>query len=231
MITLSKKAQLLGMAAALALLAAAPAFAAQPAYQTTRTTTVRTTQPAVAPTYAVDPSIPLWAGPYVGGHIGGVWSDFTNDAPAAGPNGSSSSFTGGAQLGYNWQMNRMVYGLEVDGSWLDLSSRNGGTHFKENWQATARGRVGYAVGPWLPYVTGGVAFTGTEREFGASSTNNVQAGWTAGAGVEKYISPRWSAKVEYLYTDVSKTTENVGGTSVAGGSANNAARLGFNYHF
>ncbi|HVY12900.1 MAG TPA: outer membrane protein [Alphaproteobacteria bacterium] len=185
----------------------------------------------IGPAYVADPAVPVWAGAYGGAHIGGVWSDFSNAAPVAGPSGGSSSATGGFQIGYNWQNNRFVYGVEGDWSLQDLSSRNGGAHFNEPWQATARGRLGYTWGPWLPYVTGGVAFTQARSEFGAGSADGTRVGFAAGGGVEKYFAPRWSGKLEYLYTDVPKSTDMAGATPVEGGSGNSAIRFGVNYHF
>ena len=36
----------------------------------------------------------------------------------------------------------------------------------------------------------------------AASISQTRAGWTAGAGVEMQLGPRWTAKVEYLYYDL-----------------------------
>ena len=33
--------------------------------------------------------------------------------------------------------------------------------------------------------------------------SNTPTGWTAGGGVEWMFAPHWSAKVEYLYVDLS----------------------------
>ena len=43
---------------------------------------------------------------------------------------------------------------------------------KQTWLATARGRVGYAFDRWLPYLTGGAAFSNIK----ASSTNPAAPG-------------------------------------------------------
>lgn len=243
MISLSKKFKLLSTAAVFAALAVpaaaasyypaqqpAPAYQVQPQYAAVPASGVP--RGASPNNYVSDPSVPLWAGPYVGGHIGAAYSEFSNEAPTAGPSGSSGSLTGGAQVGYLWQSNRLVYGVEGDASWLDLTSNGPGSHFHEGYSITARGRLGYAVGPWLPYVTGGVAFTNVRFENAAgASTENFEPGFTGGAGVERFINPRWSMKAEYLFVDVPKQTENVGGTTIAGGSGNSTARVGLNYHF
>jgi len=40
--------------------------------------------------------------------------------------------------------------------------------------------------------------------------SNTEFGWTGGAGVEVAFTPNWTAKVEYLYVDLSKMTCNSG---------------------
>ena len=54
-------------------------------------------------------------------------------------------------------------------------------------------------------------------------------GWTAGAGVEVLFNPRWSAKAEWLYLQLSDTDFSVTGTSNGFGA--NILRVGANYHF
>ena len=69
-----------------------------------------------------------------------------------------------------------------------------------SWFGTVRGRVGYLITPTLLiYGTGGFAY-GQVDAWGLASTNT---GWTAGGGVEWMFAPHWSAKVEYLYVDLS----------------------------
>ena len=84
---------------------------------------------------------------------------------------------------------------------------------------TLRARVGYLVTPWfLVYGTGGLAYGGVHAStaisqadtgivgvlaanYGsAASVSQTRAGWTAAAGVEMQLGPRWTAKVEYLIT-------------------------------
>ena len=62
---------------------------------------------------------------------------------------------GGGDIGNNWQFNHLVLGVEGDFSKLDNHAGSGGTKLTEDWMTTARGRVGYAVDRFLPYVTVG----------------------------------------------------------------------------
>jgi high affinity Mn2+ porin len=82
---------------------------------------------------------------------------------------------------------------------------------------TARGRIGYAPGNWLFYATGGFAWTYdefTRTQIAGTPAGGVagpgtvepvwkaaRAGWTAGGGVEVALWSKWSARVEYLFTD------------------------------
>jgi len=91
------------------------------------------------------------------------------------------AFTGGGQLGFNWQFNRVVVGVEGDFN-ATSSKNNTGTfnialpatalttgaavsinrRFETDWMASIRGRLGFTAGgrgEFLIYGTGGVAFT------------------------------------------------------------------------
>ncbi len=86
------------------------------------------------------------------------------------------------------------------------------------WFGTVRGRAGYLVTPtWLIYGTAGLAFG--EVQGGFSGYSDTRAGWTAGAGVEWRFRENWSAKLEYLYLDLSGP-----------GNAGYYAGLNYGYH-
>ena len=77
-----------------------------------------------------------------------------------------------------------------------------------NYVGTVRGRIGYAFGTWLPYLTGGFAWGHTHVNINDldgnpfQSVDGHQSGWTAGAGVEVAVSGNWSGKLEYDYVDL-----------------------------
>jgi outer membrane immunogenic protein len=209
-------------------------------------------------TYTKAPIIPSavfdWNGYYVGGNLGGAWNDtrdtvsptgcFINPAVLCGGPLSTNplrtdassmrgaGFIGGGQVGYNWQRDRWVFGVEGDinyvgindsvvinralappltGTWAHSETDN------PSWLATFRGRFGVTATPGLLlYATGGLAvgqvrsssvstFSATGDAY-AGSNDDTRAGWTIGAGGEWMISPRWSIKAEYLYVDLGKTS-------------------------
>ena len=106
-----------------------------------------------------------WTGLYVGVHAGGGWADL-------GFGDTGSGFIGGGQVGYNYQINQWVFGLEADvsGSGIKNNLVSLGSLFTAslNWNAfwTVTPRLGYAFDNWLVYGKGGgawadVSVTGT----------------------------------------------------------------------
>ena len=85
-----------------------------------------------------------------------------------------------------------------------------------DWLGTIRGRVGYAMGAWMPYVTGGFAFGGGTRttNIGSQSATATHTGYVLGAGVEYAFSPQWTAKLEYQYLNLGGSTLHIHGTAV-----------------
>jgi outer membrane immunogenic protein len=145
----------------------------------------------MAPRYTKAPppapvAIYNWTGFYIGAHVGGGWNEsdtstiFLPSAAAfnALPFTVSHDHSGvmaGGQIGYNFQTNNWVFGIEADASWTDWSSgytvgpildaagvpiagsfQTAATDF--DFFGTVRGRLGVAVNNWLLYATGGLAY-------------------------------------------------------------------------
>ena len=167
-----------------------------------------------------------WSGLYIGGHSGyggGTFGPGTNPLPQQGvffPH-SITGLIGGYQAGYNLQLpNKWVLGAEADISFtspLDrpkLVAAPFNTTF--DYFNTVRGRIGYAFGPWLPYVTGGAAWARTRVDVNDPSgdvvghKSLVHFGWVAGAGVEMAMGGNWSGRIEYNYIDLGARTYGLG---------------------
>ena len=175
------------------------------------------------------------------------------------PNGG----LGGFQAGYNFQADRAVYGIETDFTWTGQSdsivlsgdtrprnfntedfSYNETTSARLKYMGTVRGRLGYAVGQFLPYVTGGLAWGRISMDTNwllhqfnqvtnlpfSGSESHTHIGWTLGAGFEYAFAERWSAKAEYLYVDLGKETYFAG---IQGGGSfgmqDHIVRIGINF--
>ncbi|MFT4116477.1 outer membrane protein [Bradyrhizobium sp.] len=140
---------------------------------------------------------------------------------------------GGAQIGYNWQYNQVVFGLEADIQGAGIKQSVGisraavvgllptfSTGSSElDWFGTVRGRIGYAWNTVLLYATGGLAYGGVSDSAssatvppppaGFGSNGATRVGWTAGAGVEWAFTPNWTLKGEYLHVDLGSSNTTV----------------------
>ena len=96
-----------------------------------------------------------------------------------------------------------------------------------------RGRLGYAAGRFMPFVTGGAAFGDIRASTpGLGGGNATTAGWTVGAGIEFALVGNWTAKAEYLYVDLGKLSFVGCGAPVDNVSFTaNIVRGGINYRF
>jgi opacity protein-like surface antigen len=154
------KGPVIGGLAVAALLIAAPLSAANAADMALKA-------PPAAPPAAYN-----WTGFYVGAEGGGGWGR-AEDTDVGGFDSGPFSLSGGligGTVGYNWQIDKIVLGLEGDGfgAWIKgstvgtppLNLCGGAPSFCESdLQAlgTFRGRAGVAIDRFLPYVTGGLA--------------------------------------------------------------------------
>ncbi len=199
----------------------------------------RTEMPAKAPAYLATP-IYNWTGLYLGLNGGGGWgrSSFTG-VPATGDFNVSGGLIGGT-LGYNWQVAQAVFGLETDLDWSNIRGTTTtncapGCQTRNTWLGTTRGRLGYAMDRFLPYLTGGVAYGDIRASvpgFAGASTNKT--GWTLGGGLEFALASNWTAKAEYLYVDLGKFDCGTAcGTAAPDNVKFNAniLRAGLNYRF
>jgi len=105
-------------------------------------------------------------------------------------------FRVGGYVGYNWQFQNWVLGIEGDFAWADNSATVAGipgtwsatfgpgldtASVNDKLDASFRGRLGYLFAPQaLVYVTGGVAWL--EKEVSASCAGTFPAGWCNNPG-------------------------------------------------
>src|SRR6267142_1370773 len=166
-----------------------------------------------APPMGVTRSIYDWTGMYVGINGGGGRSNNCWDmngallfgfspALAEGCNNGTGAVVGG-QIGYRYQVNSLVFGIEAQGDWADMKGSNTSTVFNGLSPAIQKalspvlvntskvdaigmftGQVGYSFGPLLWYVKGGAAVTDnkydgalnlTAGQFSLSATDSASA--------------------------------------------------------
>jgi outer membrane immunogenic protein len=164
-----------------------------------------------APSYSSTPGF-NWNGPEVGLIAGYGWGSVR----APGASFSADGWSGGAYAGYNFQpSSQFVLGIEGDITASGMDGSVTGLGVKNPWNATLRGRAGWAYNQFLLYGTGGLAVGGLKSETPINSDSKTKAGWTLGAGMEAMLTNSVTARVEYRYTDLGKTGfSNVGGGDV-----------------
>jgi outer membrane immunogenic protein len=184
--------------------------------------------------------------------------------PLTGFTTSEDSFNGGLTAGYNFYTSGMVFGIEADASYGDFKYNSGplavtdvlvgGDTLSGNLEAgfdffgTLRGRLGLLATPTtIIYGTAGLALARTKASGSFSyddgtgpiaerfSDSNIEAGWTAGLGIEDRFTSNLSLKLEYLYVDLPNNTFTFSEPGVTIGFDGKAdmhlLRTGLNYHF
>ena len=173
----------------------------------------------------------------------------------------SGAFLGG-QVGANYQMGTVVLGVEVDFSKANLngSVRDGNYIVQTDtieWTGSLRGRIGLAMGRFLPYATAGVLWergvrgqscpgdpaavvAGHCKTAGPYNLSDSQthSGFVYGAGLEYAINNNWSFKLEALrsspgvqtYTLAPDAKGNVANVSKIDHETT-TVRVGVNYRF
>lgn len=177
--------------------------------------------------------VDVFSGFYVGAHLGYGWG--------ARDDSDTDGVIGGGQLGYNWQIQNWVLGLEgqMSGSGMKGNTAIPGASIATdiNWLGSVTGKLGYVVAPTtMLYAKGGVAFADydyTATVLGVtSSAGKTRTGWTVGAGLEWAFAPNWSTFAEYQYYDFGSDTFNFTGLAAADlDSSVHTVKVGVNYRF
>jgi len=183
-----------------------------------------------------------WSGVYFGVGSGYQWSSVEVANPLS-RGAIGTHFTSDqddaivtAHIGVQHQWGAVVLGIE--GGWMSsIRDRDGDSKFCDsvppvlttpilapgdfcrgrfNDVLSVGGRVGWAAGKWLPYITGGYANGAVDFEnrirapgasgvFGASILQEEAharlSGWYLGAGFEWVVSPGWTTGIEYRHYD------------------------------
>ena len=179
-------------------------------YQVFSGTAANAVEPNLAPVHN-------WAGPYIGVNIGYGELDVGGIFDVGGGEAHLSTLdpqalNGGIGIGINFQSGQLVYGLEADYSWTDMSDSlvdndTDTQRVSADWFSTIRGRFGVTTGPMLVYLTAGVAFTEVDLNVEINSTNNPdqlstsETGIAYGAGVEYVIMDGVTLKGEFMHLD------------------------------
>jgi outer membrane immunogenic protein len=202
------------------------------------------------PIVDIAPMVHPWTGFYVGGNLGANWSDghFTETVAGKSWSDGQGEFTGGGQLGFNYQFSNIVLGMEGSMHWtsLDVTSPLFGAPLvgtlqgqsSTDWIGTLAGRVGFAADNWLLYgkfggawAHGATKLTNVTTGVSVSDTNTTP-GWLAGGGIEYAVSRNWSARIEYDYIWLDdRSTGPISGNSIKFSNDIQLLTFGINYKF
>ncbi|THD42400.1 MAG: porin family protein [Bradyrhizobium sp.] len=183
---------------------------------------------SVAPALAAGPSsgvappasVVNWTGCYVGANAGFGWAPEswlygyyagTDYNENYGAHTTSGGVIGG-QVGCDYQMGMWVVGAKADLDAADMTGSHNhdgyGQSTKLDWIATATGRAGYAIGPALLYVDGGVAWDRGAYMMALSGENYsdtiTRTGFDIGLGAEYALTKNISLNLSYDYLGFGK---------------------------
>ena len=174
---------------------------------------------------AVAPAV-NWTGWHVGFHAGAGWGDkwWADRLIQDNVSYSTSGWVTGVQLGYDIQSGPVVIGFEGEWSWTNLDGNGAPPHLfvaglpgqfqsKIDWLASAGGRVGLVADKALVYVKVAAVWADESHTLlhnapavFPQTLSDTRAGFLLGAGVEYWIAPILSAKLEYNYDDFGSTS-------------------------
>ncbi|QWG17098.1 outer membrane beta-barrel protein [Bradyrhizobium sediminis] len=185
-----------------------------------------------------------WTGFYVGANIGGAFHEATttdlngwgsSGTPYVSPwfNSNKATASFGGQAGYNWQINRFVFGVETDLNYIGSSSTftppntlaiNCGPACRVSatndltWLSTYRGRVGIAFDQIMIFGTAGLAVGQVDNHWGWGdarfsdsqfSTSGTKAGYVFGGGIELMLMSKWTVRAEAMHVDLGTSRSTI----------------------
>jgi outer membrane immunogenic protein len=197
--------------------------------------------------YKDGPVFQTWAGFYLGAYFGGARDNGkitlieANPADSSSERSNGSGAFGGGTVGYNFQRGHFVFGPEIDLGGMDLKSNKSFRTDSDDFGSISNsfygdftGRLGYTTGFLLFYAKAGGAFYDadfkTNEGPSISKKTDTLWGWTAGAGVEYLVNPKWSLKAEYLHFDFGSTSISGGGDTTKFQPRVDSVKAGINYH-
>jgi outer membrane immunogenic protein len=196
---------------------------------------IRMPVPNYAPPPAVMPCMACssWTGMYIGinggygfgdadydfrpgGSGAGALNLFANNATGGRFSQKHNGAAIGGHLGFNQQWGGVVAGLEASLDWAGIKKATanpfaitpGSATYETNvrWFGALTPRLGYAMGSFLVYGKGGLAFANIESRLSTTALGgrrfnerNDHLGWNVGGGAEWAVMSSWILGVEYDY--------------------------------
>jgi outer membrane immunogenic protein len=168
-----------------------------------------------------------WSGIYVGGKLGGAWSDINwteNFGEFTAPGGASfspSSFQGGVFGGGNLQMGNWIFGLETSFIGMGLNQSVSPVVATDSftteidWMLFIEPRIGFSFDRTMVFVKGGwaggnatLSATGLTGggALATASSEDFFDGWTIGGGIEYALHPSFIVGIDYTFLQLNLST-------------------------
>jgi outer membrane immunogenic protein len=182
-----------------------------------------------------------WAGSYFG-IIGGAADQRVSTKGMGVTNAfSADGAIGGIYSGYNWMVGNTMLGFEGATMLANVTGHGAqpgtpSTAYRDFLESDFRGRAGYAIGRFLPFVAAGLAVASSEQTdnmMGADKGAVPAVSGTIGVGVDYMASDRIALRAEYLYSHslVDESTHLDNDSCCNQSRSSNSVRLGVAYFF
>lgn len=162
-----------------------------------------------------------WSGIYFGGHLGYMWSEvsasFVEEPTVPFPTVSQGTGVAGLQIGVQQQWGSFILGLEagVTFPFDDEGTARFAPPIGPNAIAVAGidtiftigPRLGWSLGAWMPYVTGGYASAEVSVRLSDTiggetiQSSKQHGGWYFGGGIDWALTPSVILGLEYRHYD------------------------------
>lgn len=170
-----------------------------------------------------------------GGYLGVVAGYSTSSLNTPAFDAATAGAQGGLVAGWGVVGRSGLYlGLEADAVLKDIKWSVGdaaGTASASNqWVGSLRGRLGYSVGPFLIYGTGGGAITEQRISVsGFGSESDWRWGMVGGGGIETHVTQTMAIRVEGLHYVFPEKNFWFSGDSAKIGVGETVARVGITF--
>ena len=189
---------------------------------------------------AADMTAPVaydWSGFYLGAQVGADIFSVQNFGSATLP--SSTGLMGGVNAEILRQTDKLVFGLVADGNYslnnassFCTTTHNNTCSVSRSWNASVRGKLGFAADRALIYGTGGWGWADFHKTSTTGNTvNRTLNGWVAGVGIDYAIDPKWALNLEYLHYDLGSGTPFIAVKGMAVAPTMDTVSLGISYKF
>jgi|GEM_PF-2871965 len=178
----------------------------------------------------------LWTGGYLGLEAGG--SQTVTEVTAGGRKDDYSRFDAafGVFGGYNWQVSRVILGVEGAATYLGGKKKGqhpvlGSIETGSQWAVSAKARAGLPINNFMPYLSLGLAATDHSLTANGQTKTSVSIAPVLGAGLEVAMHDQWRLRADYTLSDIVDTKDRYAGTEAKRTAGNHRLMLGLSRAF